>query len=110
MPDKSNKIALNYTYLFSETRKCHLLTIGTLKIVPFVISMEYDQWIISRFLFNERLDAHQIAEGSATKFGEDAYLLKPVQIRMEEVKTVREYVHDMLRSTKPREADLTAKI
>jgi hypothetical protein len=48
--------------------------------------MEYDQWIISRFLFNDGPDPNQMAEEPATKLGKNAYPLRTVQLRIEEVR------------------------
>jgi hypothetical protein len=72
--------------------------------------MEYDQSIISRFLFNDGPDPNQIAEEPATKFGENAYPFRTVQLRIEEVRRGCEDVGDISRSATPREVDLTAMI
>jgi hypothetical protein len=64
--------------------------IRPLKHVKFFILMESDQRVISKFLVNDGLDAHQIAPNLAAQFGEDAYALRTVQFWIDEVRRGRE--------------------
>jgi hypothetical protein len=66
MPQESNKTDLNYTFPLRITVKCNLVTIGPLAVaLPFLL-IEYDQRMIIKFLLNDGLNGHKIAQKLAT--------------------------------------------
>jgi hypothetical protein len=66
--------------------------------------------VIIKFLFNDGLDAHQIAEELKAQFPEDAYSLRAVQFWLAEVRRGREDLHDKLRLGRPPPDCLLARI
>jgi hypothetical protein len=69
---------LSQSSLFHETLENEFSGDDMLKDVKVDVSMEYDQRVIIKFLFNERCDANQIVERLEPRFQEDAYSLRGV--------------------------------
>jgi hypothetical protein len=101
---------LNQSWLFHETLENEFSCNDALKDVKLYISMEYDQRVTIKFLFNERCDASQIVERFETKFHEDAYSLWNVQFWIGKIKRRREDLHDGQRSGRISIENLTAQI
>jgi hypothetical protein len=74
------------------------------------ISMEYEHWVIIKFLFNDELLSPQIVEKLEAQFRKDAYSLHAVQFCIGEGWRSREDLHDKLRPRRPSEGHITAKI
>jgi hypothetical protein len=85
---------LNHSSSFPETLETEFSGGDTLKDVKIYISMEYDQRLILKFLFNEGCDANQIVERLEAQFHEDAYSSRSVQFWIGEIKRGREDLHD----------------
>jgi transposase len=74
------------------------------------IPMDYEQRVIIKFLSNDGLEAHQIAEKLKAQFSEGAYSLSAVQFWMAEVQRGREDLHDEPRPGRPSSDCLSARI
>jgi hypothetical protein len=55
-----------------------IFSVWTFKSVNDPFRMDYDQPVIIKFLWNERADARQIAEGLQAQFVKDVYQLATV--------------------------------
>jgi hypothetical protein len=81
-----------------------------LKFVKDLFMMEYDQRVIIRFLWNERIDANQITARLQTQFDEHVYKLGTIWFWIVEVRFGRQDIHDEIRTGRPPLDDLDAKI
>jgi hypothetical protein len=72
--------------------------------------MEYDQRMIIRFLWNEKINVHEITHRFQTHFGEHAYALRIIQFWIAEVWLGRQDLHDEIRIGRLPLDDLDAKI
>jgi hypothetical protein len=81
-----------------------------LKAVKGTFRIEYDQRVIIRFLWNERINAHKITHGLQAQFGEHAYTLRTVWFWIAEAWLDRQDLHDEIRTGRPPLDDLDAKI
>jgi hypothetical protein len=102
--------SLTETFLFLEISQDDFSKMRPLQHDRLLILMESDQRVMIKFLGNDGPDAHQIAPKLAAQFGEDAYALRTVQFWIDEVPRGREDLHDLPRSGRPREDDLTSRI
>jgi transposase len=81
-----------------------------LKDVTLAILMEYEQRVIIRFLFNEGVDARQIADRLRAQFHENADALRTVQFWIAELRRGREDLHNEPRRGRPLAENLPTKI
>jgi hypothetical protein len=72
--------------------------------------MEHEQQVIIKFLFNEGVDARQIAETLRAQFHEDVYALRAVQFWITELRRGREDLHDEPRTGRHSAENLPTKI
>jgi transposase len=72
--------------------------------------MDHDQRVIIKFLWNEGVDASQIAARLQAQFVEHAYQLRTVQFWITEIRRDRPDLHDDIRSGRPRLDDVDGKI
>jgi hypothetical protein len=72
--------------------------------------MEYDQRIITKFLWNERADARQIVSILQEKFGEHFYQFRMVKFWIAEIRRRRQDIHDEIRREWPPLDDFDPKI
>jgi DNA-binding transcriptional MerR regulator len=72
--------------------------------------MECDQKAIIKFLWNEGVDARDIAAILQAQFAEHAYQLRTVQFWITEIRLGRQDLDDEIRTRKPQFDDLDAKI
>jgi hypothetical protein len=82
----------------------------TVKSVKGLVMIEYDQRVIIRFLWNERMDANQITARLQAQFDEHAYELRTVRLWIAEVHFGRQDLHDEIRTRRRLLYDLDAKI
>jgi hypothetical protein len=84
----------------SLSRGSQLMLDCTLKDVTLAVLMEYEQRVIIKFLFNEGVDARQMAQKLRAQFYKDAYGLRTVQFCITELRG-REDLHDGVRTGRP---------
>jgi hypothetical protein len=72
--------------------------------------MEYDQRVIIRFLWNEEIDAHEIAHRLQAQFGEHANKFRTIQFWIAEVRLDHQDLHDEIHTGRPPLGDLDIKI
>jgi hypothetical protein len=72
--------------------------------------MEYDQRVITRFLWNEGIHANQITARLQAQFREHAHELRTIRFWIVEIRFDREDLHDEFRTGRPPLDDLDAKI
>jgi hypothetical protein len=72
--------------------------------------MEYDQRMIIKFLWNDGLDVHDIADKLQTQFIENIYQLQTIRFWITDARIGRQDLHDEIRTGRPPLDDLDAKI
>jgi hypothetical protein len=80
------------------------------KYVNEIFRIKYDQRVIIRFLYNERIDTHDITQRFQVYFAQDAYAVRIVQFWIGEVHRDRQHLHDKNRIGRLSLDDLDAKI
>jgi hypothetical protein len=75
-----------------------IFSLWTLKSVKSTFGMEHDQRVIIKFLWNERVDARQIADRLQAQFVEHAYQLRTVQFWITEIRVGRQDLDDKIRN------------
>jgi hypothetical protein len=72
--------------------------------------MEYDQRVIIRFLFNEKVSADEIQRRLTAQFGEDSYSIRSVRRWCQYLRQGRKDLHDEQRPGRPPLDNIDAKI
>jgi hypothetical protein len=82
----------------------------TLKSVQGLFMTQYDQRVIIRFLWKERIEANQITARLHAQFGQHVYKLRTVRFWISEVQFSRQDFHDKIRTGRRPLDDFDAKI
>jgi hypothetical protein len=72
--------------------------------------IKYDQRIIIRFLWNERIDAHEITHRFQAQFSKYAYALRTVRFWIVEARLGHQNLYDEIHTRRSLLDDLDAKI
>jgi hypothetical protein len=72
--------------------------------------MEYDQRGIIKFLWNDGIDVHDIADRLQAQFAEHAYKPRVIRFWIAEIWLSRQDLHDEIRTGRPPLDDLDTKI
>jgi hypothetical protein len=87
-----------------------IFPVWTLQSIHGPFGMAYDQTVITKFLWNEGADAHQIAERLQTQFAEHFYQRQTIRFWIAEIRRGHQDLYDESRSRRPPRDDLDSKV